>query len=305
MILKIKFEVESDIVLDDYWAISHDGLRYEFVVGDGGRLEYLVVSVRTNAYPEIYHENGIATIHIPAIVDMCKRRVKDLDISVSAISNVGFAYIKSDEYSIEFVPEDDSEVKKIKIFSFSSSYADQQHGLPVSFDVLARTVFLSSDCAGLDIPLYLYKNSKKHFIAREFRISFYEAYFMIEYLYGNGKTNNRQVCKEFFGSHDLVDAIVKTREDFLFTVREGNLHDLLKEINILGVIEHIVKKRGELFHQSKKRNETWSPVLSENLINEAIFMQILCSYVSLKISGLYCDRYKEMYVKSNEKKQGV
>ncbi|POZ87766.1 MULTISPECIES: hypothetical protein [Petrotoga] len=114
----------------------------------------------------------------------------------------------------------------------------------------------------LIIPLSFYQEGRNEFELKRYINAYYNFYFYLEDLYGNGKTKNYQIRREFLKSNQLKEAVSKTIEEFKNGPSKKhykNLKSFLKlescSYDIEGVISLIVKVRGNLHHFSQKSSK--------------------------------------------------
>lgn len=90
--------------------------------------------------------------------------------------------------------------------------------------------------------------------------SFFNCYFIIEGLYGNGKTKNAAVLQEFKKSQEFVDFTqevldsMKVRKPRLYEKIEQQLKAKGKSVTTDAVLELVVMTRGDLHHFQNNPN---------------------------------------------------
>lgn len=304
MLVNVNFKINSDVKLDDFWDIQYCNATYSFHVDENDILNKITISVKTNTIPRLIPgASGEHQVNIPKMaIDKCIELAKKLNAASSSISLNGYIEIGFENYDATFEPENDEEKKLCNVFTWNKKFGESEaHILP--FDLLARTVFFSEDSIELETPLLLFKNSKKHYINRDFRLSFYEAYFFLEYMYGNGKTDNKKVCAEFLNHPILITAINHARNDVMAISKKDNSEfiNFLRNTNdVAEILNKIIHIRGTLFHQSIKRKSNWSPGDSEVLVNEAMFMQSVCGFISYELSDFFGEKYIGLFHENNK-----
>ncbi len=116
--------------------------------------------------------------------------------------------------------------------------------------------------------------------------AFYNFYFVIEDLYGKGKTKNFGIEKEFKKNktfRDLVEWMINN--DKISGRHKRNIKSFLleehKSYNVDGIIELIIKVRGNLHHFSSKSSKHTGTPLNNKDFESMAFLLLGLSYRSI------------------------
>jgi len=155
----------------------------------------------------------------------------------------------------KWIPENDEEKEKIKITNINFKKEYQKKLIEMHPSVLSQIIELRDDYKHMIIPMAFYREGCNDFKSFRYVNAFMNFYFYLEDLYGNGKTKNYHVKHEFIKSKQIKYAIDKTINNF--SERHlSNLKEFLKlencELEHEGIIELIIKVRGNLHHFSQK-----------------------------------------------------
>ena len=111
------------------------------------------------------------------------------------------------------------------------------------------------------VPKAFYKEGINEFTSRRYINAFYNFYFILEDIYGEGKTKNKDIVEAFKQSSEFVIIIERTLKDILERDKRhnNNIRNFCKEENVTfdtkGVIELLQKIRGNLHHYSSKSSK--------------------------------------------------
>ncbi len=125
---------------------------------------------------------------------------------------------------------------------------------------------------------------------------------MLEYLFGNGQYQSRQLIANFQSSSRLVEGLAQARQQVAQQLAAGS-PDAQKNYQVRyasatdeQVVRTIVLElRGFLHHQSSKRPRTWHPGLQKGYGIDACFLGAVSQHVLMKLVGeiLVTDDAKE------------
>jgi hypothetical protein len=189
------------------------------------------------------------------------REFQELESLLSFSTNGNLKNIDWDSPKEEFIPETDEERKRVHVssFAFTKEYPD----IPVSlseqeFETIINT---KERYASLMVPKAFYKEGINEFTSRRYINAFYNFYFILEDIYGKGKTKNKDISETFRQSKDLIQIIEWTLKDVIgknkrhsdniknFCVEERVTYD------VTGIIDLLQRIRGNLHHYSSKSSK--------------------------------------------------
>jgi hypothetical protein len=128
---------------------------------------------------------------------------------------------------------------------------------------------LSPQYRPIVVPLSFWREGQNEMNEHKFINAFYNFYFVIEGLYGKGKTKNYQTLEEFKKSKELreyLDEFLKMKHPIqYFEQIRTILAEMKKKPDAEGLIHALVKIRGELHHFTNRQSKNaGSPLTHDN-----------------------------------------
>lgn len=213
-------------------------------------------------YSKIEDNNEKIKPHItieadPTVFDELESDFQYIESALAFIGNL--QRIHWSEPKQEWIPETDEEKSKLKVFSahFARKPASE---IPTRFkdeyfvDVLRQKD--KFDC--LTTLKSFYRKGKNSFDQALYIDAFYNFYFIIEDLFGEGKTKNKQIEESFKTSTELKRMIKKIMDAFINTNEKHHksISNILREKKLQNTPEDIIKllirMRGQLHHYTSK-----------------------------------------------------
>jgi hypothetical protein len=241
--------------------VTVDGTDFTLVPSEDGLLRELTVIVG------IDHEKGFISNISPAreitidydreISDKLIDMIQYLEASLSLL--FGVKKINWEEHETFFIPESEEEERKVDVWSYSLRhyYPDEQK-VRLTAAAFKEVVQRKSTDESLKMVKLFHREGVREFHSLRYIQAYYNFYFILEDLYGEGKTQNRDI-EQKFKSNQTLRAII---QDVLNTAIKphGNhvqsIQNFLREENmsfdIDGIMELIVRVRGNLHHFTRK-----------------------------------------------------
>lgn len=111
-----------------------------------------------------------------------------------------------------WLADNDAEKKQLKIFSFMRSFKiftdAELH--PTSFDLVARAFIAALDSKDIEVPLSFFRKGRIDSRERRYIDAIYDFYFVLETVYGEGKTKNYQVKQALQENVELCQLVETT-----------------------------------------------------------------------------------------------
>lgn len=318
MIVKIHFRVESSIILDDYWSISDNGVTFDFIVDSRFNLVGITATQSgidvQNAPTISYLENSQvkASINVPSL-PIIRFVQNHLRIFQGLLSAFGRIEIKLEEPRLEWIPENEEEREKIILKDLNHQVSESISPLPLSFDLLARSLLIASDLYGYDVPLSFFRQAVVDFHREQYRFSFYNYFFILETMFADGKFREKEVLASFSNAEGLLQAVTKSRDSILSKNRSIHvpfLDFLEKNEKPLDILRKIIRKRGESHHHTLNRS-SWHPDNQSILKYEAMLLHHVCMDIMFNINDglLFSEntiiKYIEASKRAGAEKRGV
>lgn len=269
---KYRFKVEGRLKLAEIIPILCRGCTFELERNDSGVVTYITATINVpdrkewptttlNPKPGVKLGVNIKSPMLPFIQTEL-RAVEGL------LSMYGIDGIDLENPEHIWLPENDAERQALKIFSYKSSHAHLTDAeLPfTSFDLVARSFIAAWDARDVEIPLSFFRKGKID--SREHRHieAFYDYYFVLETVYGGGKSRSSAVASEMKSNDALLSIIANVIADDILHAELDRKPELKKSFEekyanktAQEIIDHLVKVRGFLHHHSLKRPDNWHP----------------------------------------------
>jgi hypothetical protein len=252
-------------------------------LSDGSKIYAVEVSETSDVGNLPFMKNGIDGVTELTIDGFdIQKLMNPIKMAEGMLSLFGLEEINTREVRIKWVPENKEEEELIVISEFT--YKEEARGLEeeIAFDLIARPFIAGFLSSTYEVAFSFYRRGKNDIKSFQYIEAFYDFYFLLESLFGNGKTKNTAIENEFLASKELLDSIREVSHD-------KSMEKLFKKEHISEYIESyvnktpqeiistIVKKRGFLHHHNPKHPETWNPDGQERFRVDAIFLMHLTS----------------------------
>jgi hypothetical protein len=223
------------------------------------------------ADPQRFHpriEPGDGRVAAKVIIErdseMRQQLVREFQELESNLSFETMGCLKSigwDEPKEEVIPETDEEKAQVSVsgFHLKKEYPDRPTKLDEkTFDHIVQTKHLY---VSLVIPKAFFKEGINEFRLRRYINAFYNFYFVLEDLYGQGKTKNKDISKAFSASTEFRESLGWVIRDHVdkHEKHRANISKFCTEEKVTydvdGIIELLQKVRGNLHHYSGKSSK--------------------------------------------------
>lgn len=294
----MKLELKCKIKSKTYIGISIletslNGKDFSLIPDEKGLLKEIIVrspipsskkiisKITPSESPLAKHEINITLDE--DIVNEVKNLLQYLESTLSFSANL--EKISWEEPDLKFIPETEQDKADVNILSFSSqkSYPDEEKIL--TLDAFRDIVLEKGKYEFLTVVKSFYREGKREFNSFRYINAFYNFYFVIEDLYGNGKTKNFDIEKEFKKSSDFRSFVEWMMTKNLEGRHKKNIEKFLKEENKLfdidGLIELIVRIRGNLHHFSTKSTKHKGTPLNQQDFESIAFLLLGLSVRSI------------------------
>lgn len=196
----------------------------------------------------------------------------EADLSFSA----NLKKIYWEEPELTFIPESDEDKKNINVISFAAhkEYPDIEKIL--TLDAFRSIVSNKKKYEFLTIVKSFFREGLREFKSFRYINAFYNFYFVIEDLYGRGKTKNYEIEKEFKKNKTFREFIEWMITKQISGRHKTNIEKFISEehktYDIDGLIELIVKVRGNLHHFSSKSSKRKGTPLNQKDFESLAFL---------------------------------
>lgn len=297
---RYRFAVRSLIRPTSLHPVAVDNFKYAFFADSGfiDRVEVTVPADPQKDVPKVDMVPGTCTLTgIRVNRPLYDEVLQGLRITEGLLSLYGMIGIDFENLQIEWIPESDQERNSIVIPSLTFRYNERSlaETSETPFDLIARALLSVPEASETEVPLTFYRRATTDIRERRYIQAFYDFYFMIESLFGSGKSKNDAIEGEFKKSSDLRDAIKKTIAAFRPPQGEPMLEKLFND-HYRGkssdeIIERVVSIRGFLHHHNPKRPGMWHPDRQKEYEVDALIMQGVCfTLAEAMSSGHICSQ---------------
>lgn len=282
---RYRFPVRSRIKPSTLHPVKVGDSAYSFFADSGfiDRVEVIVPAdpeqdvPKVDMLPDTRPVTGIQVRH-PKYDEI----LHSLRVTEGLLSLYGMIGIDFERMHIEWIPETEEEKNSTIINSLSLQYTDRsvEESSTTPFDLLARGLLSASNASATEISLTFYRRGTNDMRERRYIEAFYDFYFMLESLFGQGKSKNYAIEEEFKKNSSLLDAIKKTIVAFRPPQGEPliakNFDEHYKGKHPEEVVERFVTIRGFLHHHNPKRTGMWHPERQEEHEVDSLIMQGVC-----------------------------
>lgn len=244
-----------------------------------------------NFYSQIEKGDGkaVAKITIEADYTIFNDLKSDFQYIESALSFLGnLRRIYWEEPKQEWIPETKEEESRLKVSAVSfrrEGYPDDPRRLTKrAFESIIRTKN-KFDC--LTTLKAFYREGDRFFKGFQYINAFYNFYFILEDLYGGGKTKNKQIEENFRSSAELREIInwVMKKHIDAHKKHSKNISESLKERNLKNTADDIMKllvrTRGRVHHYTSKSTLRQATPLAQRDFESMAFLTMGIALMSI------------------------
>ena len=230
--------------------------------------------------------------------------VQDVGAIRGALALWGVIDINVNEVQREFIPETEEEKKALSITSIKYQRRDREllPTVPQVTDLVVRSVISRRSLGAYEIPLEFYRRGSADQYDEQYIEAIFNFYFVLEYLYADGKFRKRDVAANFLASPQIRKGLEEARDQFVENVKSANV---IKQFRAKyggrddeATLNAIVELRGQLHHQSLSRPNNWNPTRQDEFRMDAHFLGAICQSVLMDIvlGVLYDDEEKAQFL---------
>ncbi len=303
---RLKAEVEGNLVLDRDVSVERNDIRVEFLRGRTGRLDHIAVSMKVD--PETFktsvetdHGRSAPTVVLggdPQIHRTLVREMQRLESDISFKCSNSLKRIHWDTAREQWIPENSEEISLCAISEFHAekSYPDPQ--VRLGQESLEMIVAELPRYDSLMIPKAFAREMINEFATLRYIQSFYNAFFILEGFYGEGKSSLRQLLKAFCKSGELCSVTSWALGEVYrkYAHHRGNLDKFYAEEgchpDVEGTLKLLIKVRGNLHHYySRSRKRQVDPFDQEQFKGVSyLTMRMAKHAIGLKEVSINCER---------------
>lgn len=268
MKLSIECDAESKTKIDKEIEIAHNDRTYIFYPDENGFINRIKIIAPIDNPKKFYseitatpNEDVKAHFHVKTDVELWTSIIKEFQELESVLGlTFNLKSIKWNAPRRDLIFDSEEEREKAKIYNFKSWFEYRDPPYQTTKADLENVVQNKSDFSHLIVAMSFFREGINDKNAFKYINAFFNFYFILEGLYGKGKTKNYQIEQEFKNSEEfkqLVDwALDESRRNKPADYKKIGemLSRMNKQIGIKSFIELIVKTRGELHHFTNNPN---------------------------------------------------
>jgi hypothetical protein len=311
MKLSVECEVDSKTKINKEIEIVHRTRKYVFYPNEQGFLARLKIIAEVEQPEKFY---SVITLNPSEGVKAHFNVKTDLELWKSIINEfqefeslLGLTYslkrIQWDTPKRELLFDSEEEKEKAEIYNFKTWFEYRDPPTETSEADLKNIVENKSDFTPLIGAMSFFRegiNDKNRF---KYINAFFNFYFILEGIYGKGKTKNNQIEREFKNSEEFKVFIAKALQNSQQYKPENYrqlvkmLNDLNKQVDVNSVIELIIKTRGQLHHfTNNPKRPQGTPFFHQEYVAIALLTMEVALHAILskmeEINGDYLSRIK-------------
>lgn len=224
MRFRLECEVESKTLITDLLEINKGDRTYFFYPNDDGLIGKLAIEARVEDPEKFYStvtetpEDPVskATIEIHTdnnLYESIEGEFREFESLLALLYNFKRVNWQSVRHSV--ICETDEERQKTQVFGLSLGKAFPDEPIKIDKQDLRDLIDIKDRYSSMIIPLAFFREGRNEYIDQKFINAFFNFYFILEGIFGNGKTKNKDVAREFKNSVRLRGFTQKAIDEFI------------------------------------------------------------------------------------------
>jgi hypothetical protein len=280
---RYRFKINGNLRLAEIKPVQVRHMVYEFEAHNGlVKAVRITTTISRDEWPQYGPDNTLNPNNHRMVFLVIELRGLETILSL-----FGLISIDKDSFEIEYIPENEDEKKALPVTRLQLDYnkVTPPPDFTLDHDLLSAAVAASvhAELGNLTFPLSFFRKGRISMSEERFIGAYYDFYFLLETLYGNGKTKNDAVQAAFKKSTEIREAV----EQFLAFSKEvypsgETRKSLMTKFNGYSVdtlVEYIVKQRGFFHHHTARKQNIWHPAHEEKYENDALMIQAIAFHV--------------------------
>ena len=289
MKIRITVPVVSSAVVTEDVNETNDGVTIGLIKNES--------NVVTHIFAEEKHNGTIPRTEpgdekVKLYINFGNPDTKNLESVINYLGAVGSFWwgirsVSIDDLKMEFIPENDAEKKSLSVLSFSNKKTFPKRKIEAPAHQFRDILKMRQNWDYITVPMSFYREGNVEFDNFRFKNAFINYFFMLEGLYGDGKSGKAGQIKAFLGHPEVQDAVTKA----MGSIRKVNadkhlakLTSLLQKYNyegsVEGVISLLVHTRGILSHfYVKSSQHQGTPLNQSDFYTEAYLLQAILIHI--------------------------
>lgn len=196
-----------------------------------------------------------------------------------ALALWGVSEIDIDYPQVQWLPESEEEKQALAISSFrhSNTPPGQRPPRKMPIDQLVRPFLVWQDFLPVEIPLEYYRRGAEDLAHARYIEAIYDFYFVIEFLFADGKFTKHAVREAMLASPEAKRVIAEAQRASAADIRDhpadlARYNSRYRNRTVEEVIDSLTDLRGLLHHQSQTRKQNWHPAMPDEFKVDAYFL---------------------------------
>jgi hypothetical protein len=264
-------DVEGKTYLENGTTIEADGIRYIFYVNDDFLLtQFRIIADVDDPEKYFYYSSSVTSDGSFTVQQGFEEHIKvkllkeaqRIESSLALIGNI--KRIRWDKAVFEYYPETTEEHAQFNIiptwFYMREMKTDDPQMVPMPYlEILVKD---QERFQPFIAPMAFLREAKADYTGSNYISAFFNSYFILEGLFGNGKWKSDVIINEFMNSpiltesaHKILDEAGKNNDPGKGIAKaqiEYELKSKGQDFTVRGLLKVIIKKRGDLHHFSMK-----------------------------------------------------
>jgi hypothetical protein len=159
--------------------------------------------------------------------------------------------------------------------------------IPAAPDMLVRCILSRSELAPYEVPFEFYRRGCDDCYYSHSVEAIFNFFFVLEYLFGEGKFRSAQLETEFLKSNDLKNAVGEAQQQLISPALQSTrwaASAIVKygRSSFANIVKAVIDLRGFLHHQSLGRRKNWNPGTQAEFEADAHFLEFVCEAVLVR-----------------------
>lgn len=167
--------------------------------------------------------------------------------------------------------------------------------LPADYTTYLVGVSLNPKNDSLSLSLLLFRRGWEQYCNFNYIEAIWYFSFFIEHSFAQGKIKTAHQKAAYCASPEMQSAFIAAKSSINDEVRRGDISkqdadNLLVSIDFEIFSGWLVNLRGEMLHQSSRRNKTWHPSNAMERKRDATVLATFCSEAALQVPGMWDEK---------------
>jgi hypothetical protein len=301
----LECKVDSKLLIGNALNVAEGTKEYILTPDNNGFLASIKIITKVDNPEKFYSkiEQGNEKVKLAITVESDETIANDLKSDFQYLeSSLAFAgnlkKIYWEEAKQEWIPETEEEKSKLKVFAFSFSRKYPDSPTKITKNDFVQIIKGKSKYDCLTTLKSFYREGKNSFDRFQYVNAFYNFYFVIEDLFGGGKTKNKQIEESYQSSDELKEIIKWATDTHIKTSEEHSkgISKFLKELRLQDTTEDIirllVRMRGRVHHYTSKSSLEQVTPLSQGDFASISFLIMAIALMSILRETVKINRRK-------------